>query len=165
MTISPPPRGAPAPLTRAQARLVWSALAFSLASAFVASALAPSVLRQPANPELAKILLPIVALVTAMDLALAYVVTASMRRRAGGGGTAALEAAAGTQVILASGLAFGAALFSCVAHFITGEWLFLLLVLPCAAVLLHWFPSESRWARIGPAAAGGAAPARRMMRE
>ncbi len=152
-------------LTRAQARRVWSALAFSLVAASAASATAPAVLHQQPDPALAKILLPFIALVTAMDLVLAYAVTGSIRKRAVAGSGPSLAAVAGTQTIIACGLAFGAALFACVGHFITGERLFLVLVLPSAAVFLHWFPSEARWARLTPGAAGTAAPARRLMRE
>ena len=155
----------PGALTRAQARRVWLALAFSLAAASAASATAPAVLHQQPDPALAKILLPVVALITAMDLVMAYVVTGSIRKRAATTSGPSLAAVAGTQTIIACGLAFGAALFACVGHFITGEKLFLVLVLPSAAVFLHWFPSESRWARLTPAGSGSVLRSQRMMRE
>jgi FtsH-binding integral membrane protein len=151
-------------LTRTQARRLWSALAFSLVAAAAASATAPAVLQQQPDPALARILLPIVALVTAMDLAMAYVVTGSIRKRAAAGTGSSLGAVAGTQTIIACALAFGAALFACVGHFITGEQLFLALVLPSGAVFLHWFPSESRWASLTPGT-GSILRSQRMMRE
>jgi hypothetical protein len=161
------PRRAPpsAVLTRGQARVVWTGLAFLLVVAVVATLLAPGILGTAPDREIAKVLLPAAALVTVVELAMSYVVTRTIRRRAGSAGALAREAAAGTQTIVASALALGAAIFACVGHFITGEMLFVLLVPPCAAVLVHWFPSESRWARITPAGTADAPPARRMMRE
>ncbi len=78
---------------------------------------------------------------------------------------AVVAAIAGTQTIIASALALGAALMCSVFFFVSREPALLLLVIPCAAVLLHWFPSKSRWARIAPASAATTGPARRMMRE
>jgi hypothetical protein len=165
MVISPRPTPAGAVLTRGQARVVWTGLALLLVVAVVATLLAPGILGTVPDREIAWILLPAVALVTAADLAMSYVVTGTIRKRAASAGAPAREAAAGTQTIVASALAIGAAIFACVGHFVTGDKLFVLLVLPCAAVLVHWFPSESRWARITPAGPADAPPPRRMMRE
>jgi NADH:ubiquinone oxidoreductase subunit K len=159
--IVPEPRK-PVPLTRRQAVLVWLMTAALLVAApVVAVVAAASVSAPPGARGLAAVFLLVAAPMTAVDLALAYV-TARMRRSAPPGANS--EALAATQTIVASALVFGAATMSCIFFFVSREPLLLLLVLPCAAVLLHWRPTEARWARLAPAAPGSPA-ARRMIRE
>jgi hypothetical protein len=94
-------------------------------------------------------------------------VTASIRRKAGTAGGVPPRALPGVQTIVACALYVGAGLFACVANFLTREPLFLAIALLPAAVLVHWFPSESRWARLTPATPGEPGAPRRssMIRE
>ena len=164
MPATAPARPAPV-LTRAQARVVWSALAAALAVA-VAGSIAISPVAPP-DPALTRLLLLVVAVLTVANLGGASIVTAAIRRKAGTAEGIPREAAPGVQTIVASAMAIGAALFSCIAHFLTRDPVFLALVLAPAALLVRWYPSEARWARISPVATGsqGAQPARRMIRE
>jgi hypothetical protein len=164
MVASTPSPSAPV-LHRDKARIVWSALALALVAALVASIAVP--MPAPRDPALARVLLVAVAALTVADLVAAYVVTAAIRRKAGTSEGVPREAAPGVQVIIASALALGSGLFACVAHLLTRDPVFLGLVLPPAALLVHWFPSEARWTRIMPAGPGapGAQPARSMIRE
>jgi hypothetical protein len=98
---------------------------------------------------------------------MAFVVTANMRRKAGSARGPSVEAAAGVQTIVACALSVGPGLFACVGHLLTKDPLFLAIAILPAAVLVRWFPSEARWARITPAtpAAPGAPQRSRMVRE
>jgi hypothetical protein len=153
----PSPPRVPA-LTRAQARVVWSVLAAAFVVVVVAAIVGAAAFPGARPPrELGTIFLFVAGPLVALDLGVAYLVTSRMRRRFG---SIAPEALAATQVIVASVLAVGAALVCCIFFFVAREPLLLLFVLPCAAVLLHWFPSRARWAALVPGAAA-AAPARR----
>jgi hypothetical protein len=153
----PSPPRIPA-LTRAQARAVWSVLAAALV-VLVLAAVGGAAAFPGARPprQLGTIFLFVAGPMVALDLGMAYLVTSRMRRRYG---PVAPEALAATQVIVASALAVGAALVCCIFFFVAREPLLLLLVLPCAAVLLHWFPSRARWATLVPGAASAAPRAR-----
>ena len=137
-------------------------MAALLVAAVVVALVASMAVPAPAGSrELGAVFLLVAVPMTAVDLALAYVVTGKMRRAGPRGATP--EALAATQTIVASAVALGAALMSCVFFFVSREPLLLLLVIPCAAVLLQWRPTEARWARLAPAAPGSPAP-RRMIR-
>jgi hypothetical protein len=148
-------------LDRRKTHLVWLGIALGMAGAVAAALLGAAVVPASAPPGLGTILLLVATPIAAIDLAMAYVVPGRMRRIPGA--AAAPEASAASQTIVASALAVGSALMSCVFFFVAREPLLLLLVLPSAAVLLHWRPSEERWARLLPA--GAAAEPRRMIRE
>jgi FtsH-binding integral membrane protein len=161
--ILPMPAPGPVPPSRRQVRVVWLAMAAALVAAVVA-AIAGSTL-VPANEgssQLATIFLVVSAPLTAIELAMAYFVTGRLRRRPPPG--ADPESVASSQVIIASALPLGATFLSCVFFFVAREPLQLLLAVPCAAVLLHWRPTEARWARLLPTAPGAPGP-RRMIRE
>ena len=157
--MTAPAGASPAPvLSRAQARVLWAVMAAALGAAVALSA----TLRAPRPPprELGPVLPGVVALVAVADAVMAYALTASIRRRAGSARgpfpdltkAFAVEAAPGMQILIACALSFGAGLFACVGHFLTRDPLFLAIVALPAAVLVHWFPSQSRWARITPPA-------------
>jgi hypothetical protein len=155
-------------LTRAQARVVWTVIAVVLAAAVVAALTGAAAVPPDAPSPIGTVFLLVAGPMVVIDLGVAYFITSRMRRRAAPGALAG--AVAGTQVIVASAIALGAGLMCCVFFFVAREPLLLLLVLPCAAVLLHWFPSEARWAAITPGAAAPAgrnppASRNRMMRE
>jgi hypothetical protein len=142
------------------ARVVW----FGVAASFVV-AVAASLILAPAEPAdaLRVPLLLAAAPLTAVELAATYVLTASMRRRAAAAPVPpAQEVVAAVQVIVAAALAEGAALFACLCHYLTREPLFLLLAAACGAVIVHWYPSEARWARLLPRGPPGAS---RMIRQ
>ncbi len=142
---------------------MWGGIAALLAAAVIVAVVASTAVpAPPGSRELGAVFLLVAVPMTAVDLALAYVITRRMRRKAPPGGSP--EALAATQTIVASAVALGAALMSCVFFFVSREPLLLALVLPCATVLLHWRPTGSRWARLAPAPPGSAAP-RRMIRE
>src|SRR5512138_292265 len=110
--IVPEPRK-PMPLTRRQAGLVWLMTAALLVAApVVAVVAAASVSAPPGARGLAAVFLLVAAPMTAVDLGLAYVLTARMRRSATPGANS--EALAATQTIVASALVFGAATMSCI---------------------------------------------------
>lgn len=148
----PAPAAAPA-MNRRTARIVWSAIAATFVVALAASlVLAPP---QPADALRVPLLLAAAPL-TAVELAAAYLLTASMRRKAAAApARPPPEAFAAAQVIVASALAEGAALFAYLCHYLTREPLFLLLAAACGAVIAHWYPSETRWARLQPAGPPG----------
>ncbi len=153
--------GPPPALTRKGARKVWLGFAAALAAAVAASLLlAPA---RPADAMRVPLLLAAGAL-TAVELVAVYLLTASLRRRAAAAPVPPPpEAIAAVQVVVAAGLATGAALFACLCQYLTRERLFLLLVAACAAVLVHWYPSDARWARLLPGGPPGAG-ARPMVR-
>jgi hypothetical protein len=158
---------APAPprtptLTRAQARIVWTVIAVVLAGAVAAALAGAAAVPRDAASPIGTVFLLVAAPMVVIDLGVAYFITSRMRRRAAPG--APPGAVAATQVIVASAVALGAGLMCCVFFFVSREPLLLLLVLPCAAVLLHWFPSEGRWAAIGGAGATAPQRANRLMR-
>jgi hypothetical protein len=155
---SPP---TPPAASRRALLFVWSALAAATAvapaAAFLGARLVPPA---PEGRDLGTVLLLVAASMVAVELVVAYVLTARIRRTAPPG-----DGSAATQTIVASALAAGAAIACSVFHFVTGEPLLLPLAAPPAAVLLHWFPSEARWARLGGAApAAGPGPRRPMVR-
>jgi len=134
-------------LTRRQANIVWLAMNGAVATAIAVTVVAAS--RLPAkDTSIARPLLLISVLLTAVELPMAYILTARIRRKPPYRGT--LDGIPGTQMIVACALAFGCALLSCVFFFISREPLQLLLVVPCAAVLFHWRPTEERWSRLLP---------------
>ncbi|HEY6003820.1 MAG TPA: hypothetical protein VIV57_13155 [Anaeromyxobacter sp.] len=157
---SPTTPALPLALDRRKTRIVWLAVALGLGGAFAAALVGAAAVPASPQPGLGSLLLLVAAPMTAIDLVLAYVLTGRMRRNPGA--AVAPDASAATQTIVASASAMGAALMSCVFFFVTREPLLLLLPLPCAAVLLHWYPSEQRWSRLLPASAAPAS--RRMMR-
>jgi hypothetical protein len=131
--------------TRAQVRTIWAALLASVVVAAIASATL-----EPPNRfavHLRGILLAIGAFLTLVELPMAYVLTAIMRRKALPGTPP--DTLAATQTIVACGFAEGTALFAAVGRFATGEPLFFLFMAACAAVIVHWFPSDARWAWLG----------------
>jgi hypothetical protein len=97
------------------------------------------------------------------DLVVGYFVAARVRRSAPP--EAPPDAIAATQVIVGSATALSGTFVCAVFFFLSREALLLVLVLPCAAALLSWFPSEARWAALRPARTAGAPPRRSMMRE
>src|SRR5512138_459503 len=122
--IVPQPRK-PVPLTRRQAVLVWLVTAALLVAApVVAVVAAMSVSAPPGTRGLAPVFLLVAVPMTAVDLALAYVLTGKMRRSAPPGANP--EALAATQTIVAAALVFGAATMSCVFFFVSREPLLLL---------------------------------------
>lgn len=159
--LVPSPARAPVPLDRRQASIVWLAMAGALVGAVVLAIVGSTLV--PANAgssSLAILFLLVSAPLTAVELAMAYVLPARVRRTAPPG--APPDAIAATQTIIASALSLGATFLSCVFYFVAREPLQLLLAVPCAAVVLHWRPTEQRWARLLPAAPG--ATANRMIR-
>jgi FtsH-binding integral membrane protein len=160
--LPPSPATSPVPLNRRQASVVWLAMAGALAGAVVLAVVGSMLV--PANAgssSLATIFLLVSAPLTAVELAMGYVLARRVRRAAPLG--ASPDANAASQTILASALALGATFLSCVFFFVAREPVQLLLALPCAAVLLHWRPTEARWARLLPAVPGSAPT--RMIRE
>jgi hypothetical protein len=135
-------------ITRRDARILWSACAVLLALA-VAGALAaasaipaaPGAGESATSPALAA------AAIVAFDLGMAYLLPRHTRRRAAG--RLHPDTLAAVQTIAASALALGAGFVCCAFFFVTREPLLLPLVVPCAAVLLHWHPSEARWVALG----------------
>jgi hypothetical protein len=150
-------------LTRAQARLVWSLLAGLVAVAVVAAIFGASVLPAKADPEHGRLFLILAAVFVPVDLAVGYFVASRIRTRPAP--SMPSDAIAGTQVIVGCAVAVGASLLCCVFYFVGREPLVLLLVFPCVAMLLRWFPSEARWAALAPAPAPGAPPRNPMVRE
>jgi uncharacterized membrane protein YfcA len=140
-------------LGRPQARLVWLALAVMGTAAVIGAIAGASASGAAPNPQLGELFLGVGSLVVLADLAIGFFVTSKMRKNAPPG--APPDAIAATQVIVGSATALSGLLVSAVFFFITQQGLILLLALPCAAVLLSWFPSESRWAKLRPAGAAG----------
>jgi hypothetical protein len=135
-------------LTRRDARILWSAGAALLVLAVTAALAAASAI--PAAPtagESATSPTLVASAIVAFDLGMAYLLPRHTRRRA----AARLhpDTLAAVQTIAASALALGAGLACCAFFFVTREPLLLPLVAPCAAVLLHWHPSEARWVALG----------------
>jgi hypothetical protein len=147
---------------RRKIRIVWFGITLGLI-ALVGALLAVAAVAPAADPGrgLGTVFLLVAAPMTAIDLVLGYVLTGRMRRNPAAG--ASPEASAAAQTVVGSALAVGAALMCSAFFFVSREPLLLLLVIPCAVVLVRWYPSEERWARILPA--GAAAAPRRMMRE
>jgi hypothetical protein len=154
----PPPRTgtSPQPVSRRQAAILWSALAGGLAVFTVlGTAIAPA---RP-TPELAPILLPVIALMSVAELVAGHFILRSVRRRLSSGPAEAVALLAQTQLIVACSLALGIGLFGVAAHFTTRDPLFLVFPAGAAVALAWWFPSEARWARLSRrAAAGGRTP-------
>ncbi len=145
-------------LTRSQARIIWFALAATLAVAGVASVV--FALPRP-EPGLVRVLLLAASVFVPVDLALSFLVPALTRRRAATTGVPPPEAVAGTQMIVGCALAVGAGLFASVCNLLASEPLFLGLVALCLGAMVAWYPSEARWARLSPRPAAGV---QRMMR-
>jgi hypothetical protein len=149
------PSPSPVQPTRRTLVIIWSALAATLVGFAAFAAVAPF----PSSPEMRVPLLLTVALMGVAELVAGSVVVASIRRRAlatGGGG----PATAMTQTIVACSLAEGMGLFACIGLLLTDDPLFLAVVAACLVVMVRWFPSEARWARLS-----GEAPRSRMIRE
>lgn len=152
------------PASRSVARIIWSGLAAAITVAVVGvMAIASVAPPPPGSEELRLVLLAVAVPFVAVDLAMSYVVTARMRRTPPPGGTP--DSVAMSQTIVGAALAVGATLMCCVFYFVSREPLLLSLVVPCVAVLVHWFPSQSRWLRLAPAGAPptAAEPTRRPM--
>jgi len=135
----------PVALTRRQANIVWLGMNGAVAAAIAVTVVAASQLPSRKDTSIAGSLLLISALLTAVQLPMAYILTARIRRKPPYRGGP--DGIPGTQTVVACALASGCALFSCVCFFIAREPLQLLLVVPCAAVLFHWRPTEERWSR------------------
>jgi hypothetical protein len=172
MPLAPRPSAAPGGtgaaatfLDRRRCVLVWSILAGAAAVAPVLAAVGVGAAGGPAlkGPP-ALLVLAVLAAATLADAVMAYVVPGVMRRRLAAIPPSAVESAVGSQFVIASALGLSAALVASVAHFLTGEAAALALLALPAAVLLHWFPSEARWASRLPAPAPGAPPAHPLVR-
>jgi hypothetical protein len=160
-----PRQGRAAPtvvVDRRRIRIVWFGITLGLA-ALVGALLAAAAVAPAAESGrgLGTVLLLVAVPMTAIDLVLSFVLAGRIRRNPAAAASA--EASAAAQTVAGSALAVGAALMCAVFFFVSREPLLLLLVIPCAAVLLRWYPSEERWAGILPASASPAP--RRMMRE
>jgi hypothetical protein len=151
------PHATPPALTRGQAVIVWTALFAMLVLAVVLSTVVE--LREP-DPALARTVFPVIALMSVAQIVAGPVVLRSMRKRAAPSPELA-AGLAGTQMIVACSLAMGVGLFAAVLNLLTRERLFLAFAGAAAAVLVWWFPSEARWARLSGA---GAARTNPMMR-
>ena len=147
---------------RRTARLAWLVVATLLAIAVVGVLVGTAIIAAPRDPELGRIFLLVAGIMVPIDLGIGYLVTSRLRRRAPP--RAPRDATAGTQVIIGSSLALGAGLTASLFFFVTREPLLLALVLPCAAVLVHWFPSQRRWEAISAPPAPGAPPRNPMVR-
>jgi len=144
------PASTPQVLKRPQAVILWSALAAAVVVFTVLSAVLPP---QRYQPELARMLLPVIALLSVGDVVAGSFVLRSMRRNAATLSPELAAGFAGTQMIVACGMAVGIALFANVLTMVTGERLFLAFAGGAAAVLVWWFPTEARWARLSVAGA------------
>jgi hypothetical protein len=135
-------------LTRRDARILWSAGAALLALAVTATvAAAAAIPAEPAAGESVTSPTLVAAALVALDLGMAYLVPWHTRRRAAA--RRHPDTLAAVQTIAAAALALGAGLACCAFFFVTREPLLLPLLAPCAAVLLHWHPSEARWVALG----------------
>ena len=151
-------------LGRRQARTVWSVVAavlgVAVAAAIVGAAAVPALAPQP---MVATVFLLVAGVVVPLDLGIGWFVTSQIRKRASP--AAPRDAVASSQVIVGSASALAAGLICCVFFFVSRQPLLLLLVVPCAASLLHWFPSEGRWASLAWRPAPGERPRHPMVRE
>jgi hypothetical protein len=145
-------------LTHAQARIVWVGLAAVLLVAVVGALVASAHLPMARGQPIGNLLLIVAAVMVPLDLGASFFVVSRMRKRAVPGATP--DALAGTQMIVGCAVALGAGLMCCVFFFISREPLLLALVLPCAAALLYWFPSQRRWDALLPQPAPGQPPRR-----
>jgi hypothetical protein len=136
-------------LTRTQALVIWSVIAAVLVGAVVAALVAASVVPAVADPKLGTLFLLIAAVLVPADLVVGTFVASRIRKRAAPGTPP--DAVAATQVIVGSAVALGAGGVCCLFFFVSRQPLLLVLVLPCAAVLLRWFPSSARWTALSPA--------------
>jgi tellurite resistance protein TehA-like permease len=150
-------------LTRTQARAIWLVIAAALVAAVVGALVGAAAVPASADPGLGTVFLVVAAVLVPADLVISWFVTSRIRRRPPPG--APPDAVAATQVIVGSAIALGAGSLCCIFFFVSRQPLLLLLVLPCAAVLLRWFPSPTRWAALLPAPAPGEARRSTMMRE
>jgi hypothetical protein len=146
-------------LGRTQVRIVWFALAALFTAAVLLALMGASTI--PAGPAagLGELFLLIATAVVVGDLAIGFFITSRMRKNAPA--SAPPDAVAATQVIVGSATALSGGLVCAIFFFLSRQGLLLLLALPCALVLLTWFPSEARWAALRPAGAPGAAAAPR----
>jgi hypothetical protein len=163
-----PGQGRAAPIVvadRRRIRIVWFGITLGLAGLVGAALLAVAAVAPAAESGrgVGIVFLLVAVPMTAIDLVLSFVVTGRMRRSPAA--AASPEASAAAQTVVGSALAVGAALMCSVFFFVSREPALLLLLLPSAAVLLRWYPSEERWARILPASAPPAPQRQRMMRE
>ena len=151
-------------LGRRQARTVWSVVAavlgVAVAAAIVGAAAVPALAPQP---MVATVFLLVAVAVVPLDLGIGWFLTSQIRKRASP--AAPRDAVASSQVIVGSASALAAGLICCVFFFVSRQPLLLLLVVPCAASLLHWFPSEGRWASLAWRPAPGERPRHPMVRE
>jgi hypothetical protein len=147
---------------RRQARLAWSAVAALLLIAVVGVLVGTAVVAAPRDPGLGMIFLLVAGIMVPIDLGIGYLLSSRLRRRVPPG--APRDATAGAQVIIGSSLALGAGLTASLFFFVTREPLLLALVLACAAVLIHWFPSQRRWEALSAPPAPGAPPRNPMVR-
>ncbi len=163
LPVPPPTPPRSVALSRAQARLVWSVLAVMLVAAVVGASIGAATVPMPGDPQIGTLLLIVACVMVPVDLAASCLVTSRMRRRPAAG--VLPESLAGTQMIVGSAVALGAGLMCCVFFFVSREPLLLALVIPCAAVLLHWFPSQGRWAALASPPAPGEPRRNPMVRE
>lgn len=156
--ILPQRPAGPAPnmpaLGRTQARVVWFAVAAAFVAAVIGALVASSATAVTPRPELGELFLGVASLVVVADLAVGFVVASRIRKSA----AAPPDGVAATQVIVGSATALSGGIVSAVFFFVTQQGLILLLAVPCALVLLGWFPSEGRWAALRPAQPQGPAP-------
>ena len=154
----PPPRTGtnPQPVSRRQAVVLWSALAGGLA---VFTVLGTVIAPARTTPELAPLLLPVIAVMSVAELVAGRFILRSVRRKLSSGPPEAVAVLAQTQLIIACSLALGIGLFGVAAHFTTRDPLFLVFPAGAAVALVWWFPSEARWARLSRRTdAGGRTP-------
>jgi hypothetical protein len=159
LPASPP--GGVVVIGRRPARIAWFVIATLFAIAVVGTLVGTVVVAAPRDPELGRIFLLVAGIMVPIDLGIGYLLSSRLRRRVPPG--APRDATAGAQVIIGSSLALGAGLTASLFFLVAREPLLLALVLPCAAVLVHWFPSQRRWEALSAPPAPGAPPPRNPM--
>ncbi len=160
----PPPAPVQPPASRKVGVIIWSALigfvAVAWAIVLVLGSFAPP---GPGAEGLRETFLAVAAFLVVAESVMSYVVTARMRRSPPAGASADQRAL--SQTIVGTAVPVGAALACCLFYFLTREPLLLALAVPAIGVILSWFPSQARWARLAPAPAGASPPARTLVRE
>jgi hypothetical protein len=145
--------------------LIWGALVAGLLAFLGVSLYLYLYGRMPANGALVGVMLPVVAGLTIVDVALSWLWAVRMKPKLPPGASPhAPEALALTRLIVACALCEGAALFAIVGFLVTQDPVLLAPFALALVALLAHFPGDRHWARLAGAPAGpparGAAPNR-----